>query len=97
MPPRHAPGTRVMSVANAGVARYSVTTETIEKDLTTEAPQWILSAYAPARNTPGQLFGGYPREQSFEEMRLHYLTAKASGNEQQAVSLFLDPEEREHG
>ncbi|GAB0132107.1 hypothetical protein EsDP_00000551 [Epichloe bromicola] len=68
------------------LARYSVTTETIEKDLTTEAPQWILSAYAPGRNAPEQLFGGYPREQSFEEMRLHYLTAKDSGNEQQALN-----------
>ncbi|KAG6039990.1 hypothetical protein E4U41_001751 [Claviceps citrina] len=68
------------------LSKYSITIETIEKDLTTEAPQWILSAYAPGRNAPEQLFGGFPREQSFEEMRLHYLTAKASGNEQQALN-----------
>jgi nucleoporin NUP42 len=53
--------------------------------LKSEAPQWILSAYAPGRDAPEQLFGGYPREQSFEEMRLHYLTGKAAGTEQQAV------------
>ncbi|QUC23158.1 uncharacterized protein UV8b_07399 [Ustilaginoidea virens] len=68
------------------LAKYSITTEGIEKDLTTDTPQWILSAYAPGRNAPEQLFGGFPREQSFEEMRMHYLTAKASGNEQQALN-----------
>ncbi|KAK2595563.1 hypothetical protein QQS21_006737 [Conoideocrella luteorostrata] len=68
------------------LGRYNITTETIEKDLTNEAPQWILSAYAPGRNAPEQLFGGFPREQSFEEMRMHYLTAKASGNEQRALN-----------
>jgi hypothetical protein len=67
-------------------AKYSISIDTIEKDLTAEAPQWILSAYAPGRNAPEQLFGGYPREQSFEEMRLHFMMGKASGNEQQAVS-----------
>jgi nucleoporin NUP42 len=68
------------------VARYNITTDTIEKDLTIETPQWILSSYAPGRNAPEQLFGGYPREQSFEEMRLHFTMSKATGNEQQAVS-----------
>lgn len=67
-------------------AKYSISPDVIEKDLTTEAPQWILSAYAPGRDAPEQLFGGYPREQSFEELRLHYMIGKASGNEQQAVS-----------
>lgn len=66
--------------------KYNITTDTIEKDLTNEVPQWILSAYAPGRDAPGQLFGGYPREQSFEELRLHFMMGKASGNEQQAVS-----------
>lgn len=69
--------------------RYNIAVDTIEKDLTSEAPQWILSAYAPGRNAPEQLFGGYPREQSFEEMRLHYMMGKAAGNEQQAVSRSL--------
>ncbi|RSM20902.1 hypothetical protein CDV31_000273 [Fusarium ambrosium] len=60
--------------------------DAIERDLANEAPQWILSAYAPGRDAPGQLFGGYPREQSFEELRLHYVMGKASGNEQQALN-----------
>ncbi|KAG5947963.1 hypothetical protein E4U53_006356 [Claviceps sorghi] len=68
------------------LSRYSINIETIQKDLSTEAPQWILSAYAPGRNAPEQLFGGFPREQSFEEMRLYYLMAKASGTEQQALN-----------
>ncbi|UNI17492.1 hypothetical protein JDV02_003832 [Purpureocillium takamizusanense] len=67
-------------------AKYSVSSDTIEKDLTLEKPQWILSAYGPGRDAPDQLFGGYPREQSFEELRLHYLAGKASGNEQQALN-----------
>ncbi|POR36964.1 Uncharacterized protein TPAR_02832 [Tolypocladium paradoxum] len=66
--------------------KYGITTAIIEKDLTTEKPQWILSAYAPGRDAPDQLFGGYPREQSFEELRLHYMAGKAAGNEQQALS-----------
>ncbi|PHH89002.1 hypothetical protein CDD83_6779 [Cordyceps sp. RAO-2017] len=65
---------------------YNISAETIVKDLTTERPPWILSAYAPGRDAPDQLFGGYPREQSFEELRLHYMVGKASGNEQQALS-----------
>ncbi|KAL3952163.1 hypothetical protein ACCO45_013880 [Purpureocillium lilacinum] len=68
------------------LTKYSVSGETIEKDLTLEKPQWILSAYGPGRDAPDQLFGGYPREQSFEELRLHYLAGKASGNEQQALN-----------
>lgn len=71
---------------NKAADKYSITVEAIERDLTNETPQWILSAYAPGRDAPGQLFGGYPREQSFEELRLHYVMGKASGNEQQAVS-----------
>ncbi|KAK5995579.1 Nuclear pore protein AMO1 [Cladobotryum mycophilum] len=66
--------------------KYHVSADVIEKDLTLDAPQWILSAYAPGRDTPEQLFGGYPREQSFEELRLHYWTGKATGNEQQALN-----------
>ncbi|KAF5601511.1 nucleoporin NUP42 [Fusarium pseudocircinatum] len=66
--------------------KYNITIDTIEKDLTNEVPQWILSAYAPGRDAPGQLFGGYPREQSFEELRLHFMMGKASGNEQQALN-----------
>ncbi|KAK0764844.1 hypothetical protein N5P37_002316 [Trichoderma harzianum] len=68
------------------LTKYGLGPDVIEKDLTIEAPQWILSAYAPGRDAPEQLFGGYPREQSFEELRLHYLIGKASGNEQQALN-----------
>ncbi|KAF4345288.1 NUP42-nuclear pore [Fusarium beomiforme] len=66
--------------------KYNITSDTIEKDLTNEVPQWILSAYAPGRDAPGQLFGGYPREQSFEELRLHFMMGKTEGNEQQALN-----------
>ncbi|KAI6751728.1 hypothetical protein SNK05_012175 [Fusarium graminearum] len=66
--------------------KYNINADTIEKDLTTEVPQWILSAYAPGRDAPEQLFGGFPREQSFEELRLHFMMGKAAGNEQQALN-----------
>ncbi|KAK2769907.1 ccch zinc finger domain protein [Colletotrichum kahawae] len=65
---------------------YMLSKETIEKDLTSEQPQWILSAYGPGRDAPEQLFGGPMREQSFEEMRLHHAMATASGNPQQALN-----------
>ncbi|CCF37607.1 CCCH zinc finger protein [Colletotrichum higginsianum] len=65
---------------------YQLSREAIEKDLTSEAPQWILSAYGPGRDAPEQLFGGPMREQSFEEMRLLHLMATAAGNPQQALS-----------
>lgn len=71
--------------ADSFPAKYSISTDAIRRDLTTEAPEWILSSYGPGRNAPGLLFEGFPREQSFEEMRLHYYAAKAVGNEQQAV------------
>ncbi|KAI9147727.1 zinc finger domain-containing protein [Paramyrothecium foliicola] len=78
--------------------KYNISIETIEKDLTTERPLWILSAYAPGKGAPEQLFGGYPREQSFEELRLHYLAGKAAGNEQQALNeaqqLYQNAEEQ---
>ncbi|TEY85146.1 hypothetical protein BOTCAL_0017g00600 [Botryotinia calthae] len=58
---------------------------TIKQDLTTDRPQWILSAYGPGRHAPEQLFGGPTREQSFEEMRLLHYIAAASGNAQPAI------------
>ncbi|OAA56065.1 CCCH zinc finger domain protein [Cordyceps fumosorosea ARSEF 2679] len=66
--------------------KYSIKLDVIETDLTTETPTWILSAYAPGRDAPDQLFGGAMREQSFEEMRLHYMKGKAEGNEQRALA-----------
>jgi nucleoporin NUP42 len=71
---------------DSSAEKYNVTVDTIERDLINEVPHWILSAYAPGRDAPQQLFGGFPREQSFEELRLHYMMGKATGNEQQAVS-----------
>ncbi|TEA13890.1 Nucleoporin AMO1 [Colletotrichum sidae] len=65
---------------------YMLSKDTIEKDLVSEAPQWILSAYGPGKDAPEQLFGGPAREQSFEEMRLHHVIATASGNPQQALN-----------
>ncbi|GAB7352132.1 hypothetical protein MBLNU459_g2623t2 [Dothideomycetes sp. NU459] len=59
---------------------YLITKEGIRADLTTEKPQWPFSAYGPGRDAPRQLFGGFPLEQSFEEMRVLYYLAAASGN-----------------
>jgi nucleoporin NUP42 len=64
---------------------YMLDKNAILTDLTTERPQWILSAYGPGRHAPAQLFGGLPREQSFEEMRLLHYMGLASGNPQQVV------------
>jgi len=55
-------------------------------DLKDERPQWPLSAYAPGKDAPRQLFGGFPIEQSFEEMRIMFYLAQANGNTQPAVS-----------
>ncbi|KAK7423189.1 hypothetical protein QQZ08_009185 [Neonectria magnoliae] len=72
--------------AQTPAEKYNITMDAIERDLTAELPGWILSAYAPGRDAPEQLFGGYPREQSFEELRLHFMIGKAAGNEQQALN-----------
>ena len=58
----------------------------IASDLSvTERPQWILSAYGPGIRAPTQLFGGYPREQSFEELRLRHHELAAQGKQTQAI------------
>jgi nucleoporin NUP42 len=64
---------------------YKITKENIQIDLTDERPFWILSSYGPGKDAPEQLFGGYPREQSFEEARLFVMT---HANQQQAVQQF---------
>ncbi|MCJ1282832.1 hypothetical protein MMC26_002158 [Xylographa opegraphella] len=64
---------------------YHLDREIIKTDLSAEKPIWILSAYGPGRGAPLQLFGGYPREQSFEELRLRYYELASSGNEPQAI------------
>lgn len=72
-------------VAATRTNTYSLDKAAIVTDLSSERPQWILSAYGPGRNAPTQLFGGELREQSFEEMRYMHYMALASGNPQQAV------------
>lgn len=71
---------------NAKELPFSLSKETIQLDLTSEKPQWILSSYGPGRDAPEQLFGGFPREQSFEEVRLVYEEGAAMGNPQAALS-----------
>ncbi|KAH8890507.1 hypothetical protein GQ53DRAFT_747536 [Thozetella sp. PMI_491] len=66
---------------------YLLSKDALQKDLTEpERPKWILSAFGPGKDAPEQLFGGYPIEQSFEEIRLHYLQGQLSGNPQGALS-----------
>ncbi len=62
-----------------------LTADAIRRDLSEELPQWILSCYGPGRDAPEQLWGGYPREQSVEEIRLHFLMGSMAGNPQGAV------------
>ncbi|AEO68441.1 uncharacterized protein THITE_2117979 [Thermothielavioides terrestris NRRL 8126] len=63
-----------------------LTADAIQRDLTSELPQWILSCYGPGRDAPEQLWGGYPREQSFEEIRLHYMMGAMAGNPNGALN-----------
>ncbi|KAB5542511.1 hypothetical protein GE09DRAFT_1135439 [Coniochaeta sp. 2T2.1] len=65
---------------------YHLSKDMIQRDLAEERPSWILSAYGPGKDAPEQLFGGFPREQSVEEIRLHYLMGKMSGKEQGAIN-----------
>lgn len=55
-----------------------------------ELPTWILSCYGPGKDAPEQLFGGYPREQSFEEIRLHFMQGAMAGNPAKAVGLLAE-------
>ncbi|KAI4731471.1 hypothetical protein E4T49_00687 [Aureobasidium sp. EXF-10728] len=64
---------------------YGVTRDGIESDLRGEKPQWPFSAYGPGRDAPIQLFGGFPIEQSPEEMRVLYYQAVANGNPEPAM------------
>ncbi|KAI1419900.1 hypothetical protein F5Y12DRAFT_720165 [Xylaria sp. FL1777] len=62
---------------------YKITKDTIKIDLANERPTWILSCYGPGKEAPEQLFGGYPREQSLEEVMVHI---RGSANQQQAMA-----------
>ena len=64
---------------------YHLDKDVISKDLTSERPLYILSAYGPGRDAPQQLFGGQPREQSFEELRFRHYELASAGNEAQAI------------
>ncbi|KAI4175853.1 MAG: hypothetical protein LQ343_001467 [Gyalolechia ehrenbergii] len=64
---------------------YHLDKDIISKDLTNERPLYILSSYGPGRDAPQQLFGGQPREQSFEELRLRHHELASAGNEAQAI------------
>ncbi|KAK5091888.1 hypothetical protein LTR16_007827, partial [Cryomyces antarcticus] len=63
---------------------YHLSAEIIASDLKTERPTWPFSAYGPGRDAPRQLIGGFPIEQSFEEMRVAHYLGMASGNVEQA-------------
>lgn len=63
-------------------SKYRFTKESVRVDLTDERPWWILSSYGPGKEAPDQLFGGYPQEQSFEEIRL---LVQSASNPQEAV------------
>ncbi|KAI0887063.1 uncharacterized protein GGS22DRAFT_178998 [Annulohypoxylon maeteangense] len=60
---------------------YKITADVIRGDLLAERPPWPLSCYGPGRDAPEQLFGGYPREQSLEEVMVYI---KSASNQQQA-------------
>ncbi|KAI1139447.1 hypothetical protein F5Y05DRAFT_381964 [Hypoxylon sp. FL0543] len=62
---------------------YKLSKDAIKLDLTGERPAWLLSCYGPGRDAPEQLFGGYPREQSLEEVMVYI---RGSSNQQQAES-----------
>ncbi|KAK5151344.1 hypothetical protein LTR04_006615 [Oleoguttula sp. CCFEE 6159] len=64
---------------------YHLSAEIIASDLKTERPIWPFSAYGPGRDAPRQLIGGFPIEQSFEEMRVAHYLGMASGNVEQAI------------
>ncbi|KAK4120543.1 hypothetical protein N657DRAFT_649043 [Parathielavia appendiculata] len=67
-----------------------LTVEAIQRDLTAELPTWLFSCYGPGRDAPEQLWGGYPREQSFEEIRLHFMSAVTAGNPQGALNAIQE-------
>ena len=65
--------------------RYKLEKTVITNDLSKERPLYTLSAYGPGRDAPRQLFGGLPREQSFEELRAKHYELAAQGKEQAAI------------
>ncbi|KAH9905593.1 hypothetical protein F4778DRAFT_726793 [Xylariomycetidae sp. FL2044] len=68
--------------SNDASSQYKITKDGLKTDLADERPTWILSCYGPGRDAPKQLFGGYPREQSLEEIMV---LMKSSSNQQQTM------------
>jgi len=65
----------------------------LEEELLYERPTWIMSSFGPGVDAPIQLFGGYPLEQSMEEVRVQHYLAMAMGNGvEQAVSVSMSDE-----
>ncbi|KAK4173531.1 hypothetical protein QBC36DRAFT_335628 [Triangularia setosa] len=63
--------------------------ETIRKDLQNELPQWIFSCYGPGKDAPDNLFGGYPREQQPEEIRIHFMKGQLAGEADAALNEIM--------
>ncbi|KAM7190174.1 hypothetical protein V8F33_009651 [Rhypophila sp. PSN 637] len=80
--PRSGGGNRFSALNNQNnqMDNYGISADMIQRDLVNEKPGWILSAYGPGKDAPEQIFGGYPREQSFEEIRLYFMEGLAKGN-----------------
>ncbi|KAI0475695.1 hypothetical protein GGR56DRAFT_525582 [Xylariaceae sp. FL0804] len=68
---------------DSSAGRFKVNSDGLKLDLAEERPTWILSCYGPGRDAPKQLFGGYPREQSLEEIMLHI---RSAADQQQAMA-----------
>jgi hypothetical protein len=69
--------------------RYGLEAKALEKELSGERPLWIMSSFGPGLDAPIQLFGGYPLEQSMEELRVqHYLTMAMGNGVEQSVSVL---------
>ncbi|KAL9581671.1 MAG: hypothetical protein Q9212_003760 [Teloschistes hypoglaucus] len=64
---------------------FCIDKKLLSNDLTSDRPLYILSAYGPGKDAPEQLFGGQPREQSFEELRFRHYELAAAGNEAEAI------------
>ncbi|KAM7217507.1 nucleoporin AMO1 [Rhypophila decipiens] len=85
--PRSGGGNRFSALNNQNnqMDNYGISVDMIQRDLVNEKPGWILSAYGPGKDAPEQLFGGYPREQSFEEIRWYFMEGLAKGNPNAAL------------
>lgn len=66
--------------------RFGLSETELVENLDTQRPlSWPLSCFGPGINSPRQLFGGFPVEQSPEELRVLYYLGAEQGNPQAAV------------